>query len=114
MTEEEYLNDLILQRAVERTLMNLIQATIDLASHIRSGIGKSAAASAKGKIRAIGEAGVISPELQEHLAEAAGFRNVLAHRYGDIDHVEVHSILHEDLRWFERYQQEVAQWLKER
>lgn len=36
LTKQEYLNDMKTQRAVERTLQNLIQACIDLAQHIRS------------------------------------------------------------------------------
>ena len=34
--KEEYVSDVVLQRAVERTLMNLIQSCIDLAQHVRA------------------------------------------------------------------------------
>jgi len=53
-------------------------------------------------------------EYTHDLEEAVGFRNVLAHRYGDVDHEVVYEVLHEDLHWFERFQQEVAQWLRDR
>lgn len=39
--------------------------------------------------------------------------NVLAHRYGDIDHEVVYDVLRNDLRWFERFQQELAQWFQQ-
>ena len=43
----------------------------------------------------------------------SGFRNVLAHRYGSVDHDIVYDVLHNDLHWFEQFQQEVAQWFKQ-
>ena len=79
---DEYLADVIRQRAVERSFMNAIQACIDIAEHVRA-------------------------------AEAVEFRNVLAHRYGSIDHDVVYDLLHEDVAWLERFEQEVARWLAE-
>ena len=47
------------------------------------------------------------------MEEAVGFRNILAHRYGGVDHDIVFDVLHENLQWFERFQQELAQWFQE-
>lgn len=93
--------------------MNLIQSCIDLAQHIRAAEGSKTPQTSKEEIEALGEKDVISSETQDRLEEAVGFRNVLAHRYGDIDHDTVYEVLHEDLHWFERFQQEVAQWLQD-
>jgi len=113
LSEEEYLKDMVTQRAVERTLMNLIQACIDLAQHVRSSESLSPSGTAKQEIEALGTASIISEDTQEKLEEAVGFRNVLAHRYGDVDHEVVYGVFHDDLRWFERFQQEVAQWFQQ-
>jgi uncharacterized protein YutE (UPF0331/DUF86 family) len=51
-SRNQYLNDMIRQRAVERTLMNLIQACIDLAQHIRATEDLSSSETAKQEIRA--------------------------------------------------------------
>ncbi|WP_128905725.1 type VII toxin-antitoxin system HepT family RNase toxin [Halorubrum amylolyticum] len=112
--KEEYVSDVVLQRAVERTLMNLIQSCIDLAQHVRAANGISSGGTAKEEIRALGELEIISRDTQQKIEEAVGFRNVLAHRYGEIDHDVVYEVLHEDLHWFKRFQQEVAQWLRDR
>ncbi|TKX48497.1 DUF86 domain-containing protein [Halorubrum sp. SD690R] len=112
--KEEYVSDVVLQRAVERTLMNLIQSCIDLAQHVRAANGISSGGTAKEEIRALGELEIISRDTQQKIEEAVGFRNVLAHRYGEIDHDVVYEVLHEDLHWFKRFQQEVAQWLQDR
>lgn len=114
LSKENYVSDVVIQRAVERTLMNLIQSCIDLARHVRATEELSSGGTSKEEIQALGEAGIISGETQQKLEEAVGFRNVLAHRYGDIDHDVVYDVLHEDLHWFERFQREVAQWLRQR
>lgn len=113
MSKEEYLDDLVTRRAVERTLLNLIQSCIDLAQHLRSSLNRSPGGTSKQEIEALGDAGVISVQTQERMEEAVGFRNVLAHRYGDVDHEVVYEVLHDDLHWFDQFQREVAQWLQE-
>ena len=113
-SKEEYLDEMVLQRAVERTLMNLIQACIDLAQHVRSSEGLSPSGTAKQEIEALGEANILSRETQEKLEEAVGFRNILAHRYGDVDHEVVYEVLHDDLQWFKQFQRELAQWYQKK
>lgn len=113
MSKEEYVGDMVTQRAVERTLMNLVQACIDLAQHIRSTENLSQTETAKQELQALGSAEILSHGTQEKMEEAIGFRNILAHRYGDIDHEVVYDVLHNDLHWFERFQQELAQWFQQ-
>mgnify|MGYP002760294468 FL=1 len=113
MSKEDYVEDMVTQRAVERTLMNLVQACIDLAQHIRSAEDLSPTETAKQEMQPLGNADIISRETQEKMEEAIGFRNILAHRYGDIDHEVVFDVLHNDLRWFEQFQQELARWFQQ-
>lgn len=108
----EYAEDVVLQRAVERTFMNLIQSCIDLARHIRASDALGETETAKDEIRELGRAEVISQETQRQLEEAVGFRNVLAHRYGEVDHGVVYDVLQNDLEWFERFQREIASWFQ--
>lgn len=112
LSKDEYLEDVVTQRAVERTFEMLIQACIDLARHVRSSEDLPPAETAKEEIQVLGEVGALSDETRIELEEAVGFRNVLAHRYGSIDHEVVYDVLEEDLVWFERFQQEVARWLQ--
>ena len=112
LSKADYLDDMVTQRAVERTFMNLIQACIDLASHVRATELEPTADSAKAEIHALETAEIITAETADRLTEAVGFPNVLAHRYGDVDHDVVYEALHNDLRWFEQFQTEVARWLQ--
>lgn len=109
---EAYEDDTVLQRAVERTFMNLIQSCIDLTQHVRRSEGLSPSGTSREEIEALGRADIVSSDVQAKLEEAVGFRNVLAHRYGAVDHDVVYTVLHEDLHWFEQFQQEVAQWFQ--
>lgn len=113
LSKREYGDDMVTRRAVERTFVNLIQACIDLAKHIRSTEGLSPSGTSKREIEALESAEIISSETREHIEEAVGFRNLLTHRYGEIDHEVVYETLQNDLRWFERFQQEVARWYQQ-
>jgi uncharacterized protein YutE (UPF0331/DUF86 family) len=114
MSKTQYVDDIIVQRAVERTFMNLIQSCIDLAQHIRASEYLAPSGTAKNEIASLGNAGILSPDVKEQMEEAVGFRNILAHRYGDVNHGVVYSVLHNDLHWFDQFQQEIAQWLQQR
>ncbi|WP_367397971.1 HepT-like ribonuclease domain-containing protein [Haloarcula salina] len=48
-----YLGDTVLQRAVERTFMNLIQSCIDLSQHIRASEDLSPQGTSKAEIEAL-------------------------------------------------------------
>ena len=51
-------------------------------------------------MRALGEVGVLSDETAEARAQAARFRNVLSHTYGDVID---HDVVYEALQDLERY-----------
>lgn len=114
LSKDEHLDDMVTQRAVERTLMNLIRAWIDVASHVRATEDLSPSGTSKREVEALGEAGVISSDTQAKMEEAVWFRNVLAHRYGEVDHGIDYDVPHEDLEWFERDKREVATWVRDR
>lgn len=94
--------------------MNLMQSCIDLSQHIRASEDLSPQGTSKAEIEALGKNDIITTETQAKISEAVGFRNVLAHRYGDVNHDVVYEVLHTDLHWFERFQREIAQWVQNR
>ncbi|GAB3690564.1 DUF86 domain-containing protein [Salinarchaeum chitinilyticum] len=112
MSRAAYSADTVVQRAVERTLMNLVQACIDVAGHVRRAEELGAADTSKAEIDRLRTAGIVTEETGSKLKEAIGFRNVLAHRYGEVDHDLVFDVLHEDLHWFERFERELATWYR--
>ncbi|QCS42032.1 DUF86 domain-containing protein [Natrinema versiforme] len=113
VAREEYLDNIVLQRAVERSLMNAIQSCIDLASHIRAAGNLETAETSREEIEALVAADIVSAETGAKLAEAVGFRNHLAHRYGNVDHDLVYDVLQGDLEWIDQFQQEIAVWFRD-
>lgn len=62
--------------------------------------------------RRLGEHDVLDGETARRMAMAAGFRNVLSHRYGDgIDDEDVYNFLQHDLPLFREYLGQVRDFL---
>ncbi len=114
ISKSAYLEDIVHQRAVERSLMNAIQSCIDLASHIRASENLESGETSREEIEALATADIITADTSTKMAEAVGFRNHLAHRYGDVDHDLVYDVLQEDLQWIDQFQQEIATWFRNR
>lgn len=73
-----------LRSVVYFDLLQAVQGCIDLAVHACThdslGVPENPAAA----FALLGQHGVISPELSVQLASAAGLRNLIVHRYGDV------------------------------
>jgi uncharacterized protein YutE (UPF0331/DUF86 family) len=86
MERDEYLRDIYKRKATERLLQEMIEAAIDINVHMVVGSGHSSPTDYYQSFIQAGELGIISSELAEKLAPAAGLRNRLIHEYDKIDH----------------------------
>lgn len=86
MTNEEYIADLYKRKATERLLQELIEAAIDINTHIIVQSGRSVPDDYYESFIRAGELKVISIELAERLAPSAGLRNRLVHEYDLLEH----------------------------
>lgn len=103
---DEYRGDRDLQDIVERRFEKAIQASLDIASHIVASRATREPSSYRDVFQVLAEEGVLDPELTGTMGELAGFRNVLAHDYAEIDHDRVHDHLG-DLEPFRLFAQAV-------
>lgn len=85
MKRDEYLRDIYKRKATERLLQEMIEAAIDINVHMAVGSAHSSPADYDQSFIQAGELGIISSELAEKLAPAAGLRNRLIHEYDKID-----------------------------
>lgn len=101
-SEEAYLADLELRLRTERALQLALQIVIDLGAHLVGELGLPPPADYRGVFPSLRDGGVISGELAERLAAAAGLRNLLVHGYADLDDRQVWRSLArlDDLRAF--------------
>ena len=86
MNRDEYLRDLYKRKATERLLQELIEAAIDINTHIIVDSGYAPPDDYYQSFIRAGELGILSPGLAEKLAPSAGLRNRLVHEYDRIDH----------------------------
>ena len=93
-TRPEIENDIDIRGAVERYLYLATQSTIDLAESIIAYRKFRKPTTMAESFHILHEAGVISAELMQRLVQMAGFRNVIAHAYEDLDYDIVFDILH--------------------
>jgi len=101
------------QRAVERMFENAIQACADLAKHVASADFDYDGDTSKEAIRVLGREGILDEETTDTLVAAVGFRNVLAHEYGDVDYDLVYENLQTGLDVYDAFSRQVAQWVRE-
>jgi uncharacterized protein YutE (UPF0331/DUF86 family) len=96
---------------VKYLFVTAIEGCVDVAQHIAASERYPAPDSNAAAVRLLGSRGVLAPELAASLALAVGFRNVLVHRYAEVDDEIVLAAL-DQLDQFESFVTEVSRWLR--
>jgi uncharacterized protein YutE (UPF0331/DUF86 family) len=87
MNRDENIRDLYKRKATERLMQKLIEAAIDINTHMVVSSGHAPPEDYYQSFIRAGEVGFLSPGLAEKLAPSAGLRNRLVHEYDRIDHL---------------------------
>lgn len=114
LSRAEFLEETTEQRAVERMFENAIQACSDLAQHVATQAFGYDGDTSKEAVRVLGREDVLDEETVDTLVTAIGFRNVLAHEYGQVDAEQVYETLQAGLGVYESFSRQVARWVRER
>lgn len=113
VSRTEFRDDPETRDVVERRFEKASQACLDVARMLLRDIDGGVSRSNAATMRRLHETGVLTEETAESMAEAALFRNVLAHEYGDVlDEDIVYSAL-QDLRRYRDFLVEVREYLDE-
>jgi len=97
MDSGEFLGSYKDVQAAKYSLLEIIECCIDIASHIIAAKSMGRAEEYRGLFYLLGENGVIKKDLAEKLGDMAGFRNLLVHRYGDVDNEVVLEMIQSEL-----------------
>lgn len=97
---ETYRDDPELRDVVERRFEKATQACLDVARMLLKDLDGRAPDSNAAAMYRLEDHGVLTESTAQAMAEAALFRNVLAHEYGD---VLEHDVVHDALQDLERY-----------
>ena len=110
----EYTGDRFRQLGTERMLQQVVEAAVDLNTHILRGLGCPAPPDYYQSFIELGAQDVFSREFAALLAPSAGLRNRLVHEYEDIDDEKVIEAVAVARQQFGDYVAAVEQWLASR
>jgi uncharacterized protein YutE (UPF0331/DUF86 family) len=111
MSLEDYL-DSFDQKIISERIMELIaQAAVDINEHILTRDLNVVSDSNRESFFQAGQYGIITIEVADELAKSAGLRNILAHRYLEIDYVILFNSVQIALRYYPLYIQQIAEYI---
>jgi uncharacterized protein YutE (UPF0331/DUF86 family) len=94
---DAYISDPQAVHASKYLLLTSIEDALSAANHVIASEGYRAPADYADAFRSLREAGVLNSALADRLEAMARFRNLLIHRYADVDDRRVHQYLQQDL-----------------
>jgi uncharacterized protein YutE (UPF0331/DUF86 family) len=103
--------DATLRGAVERYMQLAIEIVIEIGEMIIAKEGFKKPETYREVIEILGMEGVLQRAFAKRLAPSAGFRNILIHRYGEIDIHELYSHLQKDIKDFDTFARQIAKYL---
>jgi uncharacterized protein YutE (UPF0331/DUF86 family) len=95
-------------QAAKYSLLEIMEACVDIANYIISVKGFRRAEEYSEMFKVLKEEGVIAKELATKLEDMARFRNLLVHRYGEVDNRRVLEIITHNLKEIEEFERETA------
>jgi uncharacterized protein YutE (UPF0331/DUF86 family) len=105
-------SDMTLRGAVERYMQLAIEIVVETGEMIIARQGFKKPETYREVIEILGENKVIDSGFAKKFAPAAGFRNILVHRYGSIQIEELYEHLQRDVKDFDTFAKQVAEYLK--
>jgi len=101
-------------QAAKYSLLEIMEACVDIANYIISVKGFRRAEEYSEMFKVLKEEGVIAKELATKLEDMARFRNLLVHRYGEVDNRRVLEIITHNLKDIEEFEREIEKFIKEK
>jgi len=98
--------------AAKHALLESIEACLDIANHIISEKGFRRPEDYKDMFKILEENKIISNVLFNKLIEMAKFRNLLVHKYAEIENKKLHVILQKNLIDIENFLKAIAKFLE--
>lgn len=110
--EDEYLQDLIRRRACEKTVESAIESLIDIGAMIVSVEQLGLPADEESIFDMLVKKDILSMEVGEKMKDIKGFRNILVHRYGDVNDERVYHYLTTCLNDFDDFEKAIKIYIK--
>lgn len=111
-TAQAYEDDVVTRMACERLLHISIECVIDICSVLVSGLKLGPPSEEEDLFIKLAKANVLSPRMEAALRRMRGFRNILVHRYGEVDNKRVFSFLKREVSDFEKFKRKILKFLE--
>jgi len=98
-------------QAAKHSLQEAIEACLDIGSHIIAEQGFRRPEDYREIFKVLEENGIIDHVLSEKLQEMAQFRNLLVHRYGQIDTRRIYIIMSDDLKDIQEFAKSILKYI---
>ena len=108
---EEYVNSIEKKRSCERLLHISVECVIDVCSLMVKGLRLGLPSGEEDLFERLERKKIISGRMKEKLKLMRGFRNVLVHRYGEVDDELVFENL-KSIEDFKEFSKEITSFLK--
>lgn len=100
-------------QAAKYSLLEIIESCIGIANHIISVKAFRRAEKYSDMFRVLREEGVLGDRLAQRLEDMARFRNLLVHRYGEIDDERVLEIIQHNLGDIVEFEKQIQRFVDE-
>jgi uncharacterized protein YutE (UPF0331/DUF86 family) len=107
--KDDLIKDATLKGAVERYLYLICQATIDFAEALISYLNLRTPSTYGEIFEILGEQNLITKEMVLKMKKMVGFRNILAHAYGEINIDIIFEVLKKDIQDFTFFIEEIKE-----
>lgn len=111
LSKESFLSSYRDIQAAKHSLLEIVEACIDIANYIISAKGFRRAEAYSEMFKILGENGVLEKKLSRKLQDMSRFRNLLVHRYGEIDNTRILSIVKHSLKDVEEFEKEIERFV---
>jgi len=112
LTPDQFVESYRDTQAAKYSLLEIMEACVDIANYIISVKGFRRAEEYSEMFKVLKEEGVITKELATKLEDMARFRNLLVHRYGEVDNKRVLEIITHNLKDIEEFEREIEKFIK--
>ena len=107
-------DDIILRGALERYLQLSLEIVLEIGEMIIAAEGFKKPTKHREVVEILGNHGVLPKEFARKFAPTAGLRNVLVHKYGELDFNIVYRHLKSELGDFDVFAQHIARYLQKK
>jgi uncharacterized protein YutE (UPF0331/DUF86 family) len=108
LSDDDVLSDAATRYALRYLFIEVIHIALDIAHHVIASERLAAPQRMAGAFDSLADGDWISPQVRERLVSMTRFRNLLVHRYADVDDHRVLDVLRTRLDDLEAYRRELA------